>query len=135
MVPVPRTGGDHRSRHRRLRCLGLRHDAGGTDHDPMTSLTGNIGTLSPGHLAWRGLLASLVAGLGTGAGALGVFFVRRLSDRLEDALLSWAAGIMLAASFFSLLLPAIDQGERQFASRNVAVLSVIVGLLAGAYSI
>jgi ZIP family zinc transporter len=41
-------------------------------------------------------------------GALGVFFIRRLSERLEDALLGVAAGIMLAASFFSLLLPAIE---------------------------
>lgn len=54
------------------------------------------------NVIWMGFIASLVAGLLTGIGALGVFFVRRLSVRLEDGLLSSAAGIMLAASFFSL---------------------------------
>lgn len=47
-------------------------------------------------------------------------------------MLSAAAGIMLAASFFSLLLPAIDYGVAQFASRELAVAIVISGLLAGA---
>lgn len=52
-----------------------------------------------------GFLASLLAGLGTGVGALGVFFFRSISERMEDGMLSFAAGIMLAASIFSLLLP------------------------------
>lgn len=82
-----------------------------------------------------GALASLLAGLGTGVGALGVFFLRRLSARLEDALLSAAAGIMLAASFFSLLLPGIEYGERFFDSHITAVLVVIAGLLAGAVAL
>ncbi|MFO7764306.1 MAG: ZIP family metal transporter [Wenzhouxiangellaceae bacterium] len=79
-----------------------------------------------------GALASLLAGLGTGLGSLGVFFLRRLSPRLEDALLSAAAGIMLAASFFSLLLPGIEYGERFFGNGITAVLVVITGLLIGA---
>jgi len=79
-----------------------------------------------------GALASLLAGLGTGLGSLGVFFLRRLSPRLEDGLLSAAAGIMLAASFFSLLLPGIEYGERFFDSQDTAVLVVIAGMLAGA---
>jgi len=82
-----------------------------------------------------GFLASLIAGLGTGVGALGVFFLRRLSPRMEDALLSAAAGIMLAASFFSLLLPGIESGEQWFGSRVVAVLVVTFGLLAGAVAL
>lgn len=81
---------------------------------------------------WMGFVASLLAGLMTGLGALGVFLFRALSPRLEDGLLSFAAGIMLAASFFSLLLPAIDYGEAEFHSRNLAVLIVIFGLLCGA---
>jgi ZIP family zinc transporter len=39
---------------------------------------------------------------------------------------------MLAATFFSLLLPAIRDGEAQFGSRMLAVSVAIVGLLAGA---
>ncbi len=45
-------------------------------------------------------VASLVAGLGTALGALPVFVLRRLSPRIEDALLGFAAGIMLVASLF-----------------------------------
>jgi len=78
---------------------------------------------------------SLAAGLMTAIGAAGVGFVRQLSERLEDGLLSFAAGIMLAASFFSLLLPAIGYGEQQFGGRFVAVLVVIVGFLAGAITL
>lgn len=86
-------------------------------------------------LIWIGFLASLLAGLGTGVGALGVFFIRRLSEKLEDGMLSAAAGVMLAASFFSLLLPGIEYGEIQFGGRQVAVLIVILGLLTGAVAL
>lgn len=79
-----------------------------------------------------GFLASLLAGLLTGVGALGVFLIRTLSARMEDGLLSFAAGIMLAASFFSLLLPAIDYGEALYDSRKVAVLIAMAGILSGA---
>jgi len=82
-------------------------------------------------IIWLGFVGSLLAGLVTGVGALGVFFIRRLSEPLEDAMLSVAAGIMLAATFFSLLLPAVQHGEAQFHSRVVAVTVVIVGLLLG----
>lgn len=82
-----------------------------------------------------GVTASLLAGLGTAVGALGVFFLRGLSERMQDALLSAAAGIMLAASFFSLLLPAIEYGEDRFGSREGAVAVVIFGLLAGAFAL
>lgn len=91
--------------------------------------------MSSTNIIWLGFSASLLAGLATGVGAVGVFFIRRLSEKLEDALLSAAAGIMLAASFFSLLLPAIQYGEAQFASREAAVLVVISGLLAGAIAL
>ncbi len=51
-----------------------------------------------------GFIASACASVGTALGSLGVFFIQSLSRRLEDGLLSLAAGIMLAATFFSLLL-------------------------------
>jgi zinc transporter ZupT len=57
---------------------------------------------------WVALAASLVAGLATGAGALPVLFVRPLSPRVEGALLGFSAGVMLAASFFSLLMPSLE---------------------------
>ncbi len=81
---------------------------------------------------WLGLLGSLFAGLFTVVGAGGIFFIRHLSERLEDGLLSFAAGIMLAASFFSLLLPAIEHAEVQFSTKSVAILIIVIGFLSGA---
>jgi ZIP family zinc transporter len=84
------------------------------------------------NLIWIGFVASLLAGLGTGIGALVVFLIRRLTERTEDALLSLAAGIMLAASFFSLILPGIEYAEARLRSQPLAVAVVGAGLLFGA---
>jgi ZIP family zinc transporter len=84
------------------------------------------------NVIWLGFVASLLAGLTTGVGALGIFLLRQISDRTEDVLLSSAAGVMLAATFFSLLLPAIGYGEILYASKPFAVAVVIGGFLAGA---
>lgn len=81
---------------------------------------------------WRGLTASFVAGLGTVVGAFWVFFFRRPSPKAQDALLSGAAGVMLAATFFSLLQPALQHAEDHIASKPLGVLIVIAGLLGGA---
>jgi len=57
-----------------------------------------------------GSFASFLAGLATGIGALLVFFIPKLSDKFLDASLGFAAGVMLAASSFSLIVPAIEIG-------------------------
>ncbi len=56
----------------------------------------------------HGILGGLAAGAATGIGAAAVYSVRRLSERGQDLLLSAAAGIMLAATFFALLGPGIE---------------------------
>ncbi|MBN1379574.1 MAG: ZIP family metal transporter [Gammaproteobacteria bacterium] len=84
------------------------------------------------HVILYGSLASLAAGSATGVGALLVFLVRSLSARIEDSLLSAAAGVMLAATFFSLLLPGIQYAELQTSSKMLAVSIVIAGLMFGA---
>ena len=84
------------------------------------------------NVVWLGSIASLLAGLGTGVGALGVFLVRKLTPQLQDGMLSAAAGVMLAASFFSLLLPGIEYGEELTGATWSAALMVIAGLLMGA---
>ena len=54
----------------------------------------------------------LIPFLGTTLGAACVFFLRRaLGDRLQRALTGFAAGVMVAASIWSLLIPAIEQSE------------------------
>jgi ZIP family zinc transporter len=78
-----------------------------------------------------GLLGSLIAGLGTAAGAVPALLTR-ISDRAQDVMLGFAAGVMLAASFFSLLLPSIDSGVERGATQLQAVGVSGAGLLLGA---
>lgn len=79
-----------------------------------------------------GLLGSSVAGFMTLVGALPVLFGPAMSARREDALLGFAAGVMLAASFFSLLLPAIESASSLFESRFAPASIAALGLLLGA---
>jgi ZIP family zinc transporter len=74
---------------------------------------------------WLGSVASLLAGLATGVEALPVLFTRNVSDKLLDVMLGFSAGVMLAATFFSLLVPAIELGGIWF-----AVLGIILGAVA-----
>ena len=69
------------------------------------------------HLPWI-----LGAGAATGVGGLALLVVPRPSDRQLDALLGFTAGVMLAATSFSLLVPALDLG---------ALWEVLLGLAAG----
>ncbi|MEM3074272.1 MAG: ZIP family metal transporter [Nitrososphaerales archaeon] len=57
-----------------------------------------------------GILASLIVGATTGFGGLPVLFMKNLNQRVLDTLLGFAAGVMLAATAFSLLIPAIEYG-------------------------
>ena len=67
-----------------------------------------------------GVQASLLAALATAVGALPVFLVQRVSKRQESALMSFAAGVMLAAAIFALLLPSIDAGQALLAATGSA---------------
>lgn len=87
------------------------------------------------NIIWLGFVASLLAGMCSGVGALAVFMVRKISERTEDLLLSVAAGIMLAASFFSLILPGIEYAEAQVANKSMAVAIVIAGIFIGAWAL
>ena len=54
----------------------------------------------------------LIPFLGTSLGAACVFFMRRaLGDLVQRSLAGFAAGVMVAASVWSLLIPAIEQSE------------------------
>ena len=57
-------------------------------------------------------LGILIPFLGTTLGASCVFFMKRsLGDLVQRALTGFAAGVMVAASIWSLLIPAIEQSE------------------------
>jgi ZIP family zinc transporter len=50
--------------------------------------------------------------IGTALGAAGVFFMKKeMNDLVQRALTGFASGVMVAASIWSLIVPAIDQSE------------------------
>jgi ZIP family zinc transporter len=57
-----------------------------------------------------GIVGTLLTGFATGVGGLPVLFTTEISERILDALLGFAAGVMLAATAFSLIVPAIELG-------------------------
>ncbi|MDH5534258.1 MAG: ZIP family metal transporter [Betaproteobacteria bacterium] len=77
------------------------------------------------------LVATLGTALATGAGALPVLFVRRISASVQDTMLGFAAGVMLAASVFSLILPAIDAGTTLTGAKLGGALIAAAGVLLG----
>jgi len=64
----------------------------------------------------------------TALGASGVFMTRTFDRKVLDAMLGFAAGVMMAASFWSLLAPAIEMSAEQGGSEWLAPL---IGFLAG----
>ena len=78
-----------------------------------------------------GTLASLLAGLTTVLGFLPLLFIRKLSRRSECFCLSFAAGVMLAASFFSLLNPAFSEAYEYYGSHSISSALVLLGFAIG----
>ena len=67
--------------------------------------------------------------IGTTLGAAMVFFLKKeMNLRVQKALLGFAAGVMIAASVWSLLLPAIDMAQEQ---GKIAWLPPAVGFFLG----
>lgn len=80
------------------------------------------------------LIASSIAGFGaTTLGAAPAFFLRRLNEKLNNNLLSFAAGVMLAATIFSLLLPSIENSKSQGSTTTSAVAQAIAFLFVGGF--
>ncbi len=79
------------------------------------------------------LLVSGLSGAMTAVGAAPVLIGWRPDERNTNALLGFAAGVMLAASFFSLIVPALDIAEQQYGSGlvppSIAVAGIIIGAL------
>lgn len=82
-------------------------------------------------LVLLGFLASLGAGLLTAAGAIPILLKRDVSARLSDIMLGFAAGVMLAASFFSLILPALGWAAARYADGFAPAMIVTAGVLMG----
>jgi len=63
------------------------------------------------HPVLQALIATLFTWFVTALGSAGVFFHKNVNRRLLDTMLGFAAGVMIAASFWSLLSPAIEMAE------------------------
>ena len=83
-------------------------------------------------LALHPMAQAFIAGLFTwGMTALGaslVFFTKQVSFKLLDSMMGFAAGVMIAASIWSLILPAIDMAEAQ---GHIGWIPAVIGFLLG----
>ncbi len=81
----------------------------------------------------RGFLAALAAGLVTGVGGMGIFLKKHYLKSEINQMLNIAAGVMLAASFFSLLEPAMEaivhSGDAVYISSLKYVATVFAGVV------
>lgn len=72
-------------------------------------------------------LGLLIPFAGTVLGSAFVFFMKKeMPEKLQKALLGFASGVMVAASVWSLLIPAMEMGDGK-----MSVVPATVGLLAG----
>jgi ZIP family zinc transporter len=65
------------------------------------------------HPVVQALLATGFTWFVTALGASTVYTTRRVNQRLLDGMLGFAAGVMIAASYWSLLAPALAMGEEK----------------------
>ncbi len=83
--------------------------------------------LSQFNILTVGIVASLLTGLATSAGALPIFFTTNISRKFLDMALGIAAGVMLAATSFSLIIPAIEKGGGGIKGASIAVVGILLG--------
>lgn len=76
----------------------------------------------------QALLATLFTWLVTALGAAMVFFFKIINRKILNGMLGFAAGVMVAASYWSLLAPAIEMTEE---SGGIAWIPATLGFLAG----
>lgn len=91
------------------------------------------GDESPGlRYAMLGGLAGFSA---TALGALPALALRSIPQKVEDVMLGLAAGMMLAASAFSLLLPGLEAGANILNGKGLGAAVVVLGMaLDGLYA-
>jgi ZIP family zinc transporter len=77
----------------------------------------------------QALLGTLFTWGVTAVGAAMVFFFKTINRKVLDSMLGFAAGVMIAASFWSLLAPAIDMAAES--SNLPAWMPAVIGFLLG----
>ncbi len=88
-----------------------------------------IETISEWHPAWQAFFATLFTWSVTALGAALVFFFKTVPQRVLDSMMGFAAGVMIAASFWSLLAPAIEMSEATSSLPKWA--PALIGFLSG----
>jgi ZIP family zinc transporter len=83
-----------------------------------------------GKIVVIGFFASILAGLATGLGALPALFFKNISRNLFNSMLGAAAGVMLAATAFSLLVPGMIYGNVIWPGKGIYIVSL--GMMIGA---
>ena len=76
----------------------------------------------------QALIATLFTWGVTAAGAALVFFTKAVNRKLMDCMLGFAAGVMIAASFWSLLAPGIEMAE---GLGQIPWLTAVIGFMSG----
>jgi ZIP family zinc transporter len=99
-------------------------------------VTGAADALAAGGLkGWHPVALALIAtslnAAATGVGALPILVVRRVPLRTQNTLLGFSAGVMLAASIFSLILPALDSAAAMTGGKLAAGAIVGAGIVLG----
>lgn len=75
------------------------------------------------------LITALGVGMATVIGAIIGFIFKKVTHKFSDIVMSFAAGIMLAASVIGLVLPSVELGGK------LGLVYAIVGIFAGAFCI
>jgi len=81
------------------------------------------------HVITQALIGTLFTWFLTAAGAAAVLFTKRINQKIMDGMLGLSAGVMIAASYWSLLAPAIEMSERR--GDPMPWIPATVGFLAG----
>ncbi len=84
-----------------------------------------ISNLSP---VLQALIATLFTWFVTALGSSTVFIFKTINKKVLNGMLGFAAGVMIAASFWSLLAPAISMAEE---AGQIAWIPAVIGFLAG----
>jgi ZIP family zinc transporter len=90
--------------------------------------------LEPASLIWTGSLAGLIVGLATGLGAVPVLFlVKTVRPFTSAMMLGFGAGVMLAATSFSLIIPGIEaagqSGYEGIAGSGIVAAGMMIGAI------
>lgn len=96
----------------------------------IVNLLNTHSSVDPVFLKWA-LIGGCVGALSTALGAAPGLIIKKLPVVTEDTMLGMAAGMMLGASFFSLILPGIEVGTALTGNALSGVGIIIFGMFGG----